>query len=235
MTHARTRIKVCGVCRPQDAAAAAAAGADAIGLVFHPTAPRCVTVGTAREILAALPAFVTPVGIFVNATADQVRETARALGLRHVQLNGSEPPEIVGQLQELAVVKAVRVERERFGETLSAWRAAVKSLRLTNLKGLVLETAGTGRAGGTGVANDWETVRRARDAGDFDGLPPIIAAGGLTPETVGAVVRDVRPWAVDVSTGVEDAPGRKSAAKIAAFVEAVRRADAESGTPTDRD
>jgi phosphoribosylanthranilate isomerase len=228
VAYARTRIKVCGVCRPEDAAAAA--GADAIGLVFHPSAPRCVSLDRAGEILAALPAFVTPVGVFVDATADQVRQTARALGLRHVQLNGSESAEVVGQLQDFAVVKAVRVERERFSEMLTAWRAAVKSLRLTNLKGLVLETAGTGRPGGTGVANNWETIRRSRDAGNFDGLPPIIAAGGLTPQTVGAVVRDVRPWAVDVSTGVEDKPGRKSAAKIAAFVESVRLADAESST-----
>jgi phosphoribosylanthranilate isomerase len=225
VTAARTRIKICGICRPEDGAAAAAAGADAIGLVFHPAAPRFISIEQARRILAALPAFVTPVGVFVNATAGHVHETAGALALRHVQLNGDEPPDAVAELAPLSVIKAVRVERERFGETLARWREAVRSLGLTNLKGLVLETAGTGRAGGTGVANDWDAVRRHRAAGDFVGLPPVVAAGGLTPETVGAVVRDVRPWAVDVSSGVEESPGRKSVERIAAFVRAVHDAD----------
>ena len=222
----RTRIKICGIGRPEDAAAAAAAGADAIGLVFHPPAPRCVSIERAREILAAVPAFVTPVGLFVDDDVDRVREVAAALGLRHVQLHGHEPPELIAALAPLVVIKAIRVEHATFGKTLSRWRAAVRSLGLINLKGLVLETAGTGQCGGTGVANDWETVRRHRAAGDFVGLPGIIAAGGLTPDTVAAVVRDVRPWAVDVSSGVEESPGRKSADRIRAFVAAVRGADA---------
>ena len=226
----RTRIKICGVCRPEDASAAAAAGADAVGLAFHPAASRYVTVERAREILAAVPAFVTPVGIFVDVAADHVRNVAGQLGLRHVQLNGDESPEAVAELAGLAVIKAVRVDRQRFGQTLDMWRRAVRSLALGHLKGLVLETAGTGRPGGTGVANDWETVLRHRAAGDFDGLPPVIAAGGLTPETVGAVVRDLRPWAVDVSSGVEEAPGRKSVQKIRSFVEAVRQADGSGAT-----
>ena len=90
----------------------------------------------------------------------------------------------------------------------------------------MLETAGTGQAGGTGVPNDWRTVREHQSRGGFDGLPPVIAAGGLTPETAGAVVRDVRPWAVDVSSGVEESLGKKSPERIAAFVAAVRDADA---------
>jgi len=223
----RTRIKICGIGRPEDAAAAAEAGADAIGLVFHPPAPRCVSLDRAREILAALPAFVTPVGLFVDAEARTIRDTANAIGLRHVQLNGNESPEHVAALAPLVVIKALRVERDKFGRTLGKWREGVESLRLTNLQGVVLETAGTGRAGGTGVANDWETVRRHIKSGDFAGLPPVIAAGGLTPETVAAVVRDIRPWAVDVSSGVEDAPGRKSADRIRSFVAAVRTADAD--------
>lgn len=222
----RTRIKICGICRPEDARDAAACGADAIGLIFHPPAPRCVTVDVARQILDATPAFITAVGLFVDVSVDHVLETTGALGLRHVQLNGHETPEFIAALAPLAVVKAVRVERESFGETLAGWREAARVLRLTHLKGLVLETAGTGRAGGTGVANDWETVRRHRARGDFVGLPPIIAAGGLTPETVEAVVRDIRPWAVDVSSGVELERGRKSPERTRAFVDAVRRADA---------
>ena len=226
MNATRTRIKICGIARPEDAAAAAEAGADAIGLIFHPPAPRYVSLERAREILATLPAFVTPVGLFVDVHADGIRDTARSLGLRHIQLNGNETPETVAALAPLVVIKAVRVERETFAQTLEHWRDAVRSLGLTNLKGLVLETAGTGRPGGTGVANDWDTVRRCRQAGDFDGLPPVIAAGGLTPETVAAVVRDVRPWAVDVSSGVEEVRGRKSVERLRAFVNAVRGADA---------
>ena len=228
----RTRIKICGITRVEDALAAARAGADAIGLLFHPPAQRNLSVQRAEQIVGALPPFVTPVGLFVDAPAEQVREVGRRLRLRHVQLHGDEPPERVAELAEWCVVKAVRVERDRFGEDLAAWREAIKRLKLRNLSGLVLETAGTGKAGapagGTGAANDWETVLRHLRRGDFIGLPPIIAAGGLRPETVGAVVRDLRPWAVDVSSGVEESPGQKSPQKIAAFVAAVRQADRDS-------
>jgi phosphoribosylanthranilate isomerase len=222
----RTRIKICGVCRPEDALLAARAGADAIGIVFHEPAPRNVPPDRARDILAALPPFVTPVGVFAGAPAATVLATARQLGLRHVQLNGHEPPETVGALHPLSVVKAIPVDRERLAETLTSWRQAIASLALANLAGFVLETAGTGQAGGSGVANDWDAVRAALDAGEFEGLPAFVAAGGLTPESVGAVVRRVRPYAVDVSSGVEESRGRKSAERVAAFVRAVREADA---------
>ena len=230
MTH-RTRIKICGVRRPEDALAAARAGADAIGMVFHPAAPRRVSVEEACAILAALPAFVTPVALFVDAGVERVTRLAAELHLRHVQLHGNETPEDIAQLPHLAVIKAVRVDPRRFGETLGRWRDAVAAGGLANLKGLVLETAATAEAGGTGVANDWPAVREHQARGAFDGLPPIIAAGGLTPETVGLVVRDVRPWAVDVSSGVELTRGVKSPEKMAAFVAAVRDADASPPPP----
>ena len=176
--------------------------------------------------MAALPPFVTPVGIFVDAAIDSVLRTVRELGLRYVQLNGTESAERVDDLKPLIVTKAIRVDREHFADELAVWREKSRSLKLTNLAGLVLETAGTSAPGGTGVANDWQTVRNARSAGDFEGLPAVIAAGGLTPESVGAVVRDLRPYAVDVSSGVEESKGRKSAARVEAFVRAVRDADA---------
>ena len=225
----RTRIKICGVRRPEDALAAARAGADAIGLVFHPAAPRCITAEQAKEILAVLPAFVTPVGLFVDADLETLRRTVGELHLRHVQLHGHESPEYVAGLRQLAVIKAIRVDPATFGETLAGWRQAVQALGLANLKGLVLETAGTAQPGGTGVPNDWRTVRDHQSRGGFAGLPPVVAAGGLTPETAGAVVRDLRPWAVDVSSGVEESLGKKSPEKIAAFVAAVRDADAAAG------
>lgn len=222
----RTRIKICGIRRPEDALAAARAGADAIGLIFHPAAPRNISVEQAEEILAVLPAFVTPVGVFVDAALPLLQQTAERLGLRHVQLSGDEPTGYVAELRELAVTKAVRVDRAQFGPTLAMWRHAVPGLGLTNLKGLVLETPGTRQPGGTGVANDWRTVVEYERRGEFFNLPPLIAAGGLTPQTVESVVRDIRPWAVDVSSGVEESRGIKSPEKIAAFVDAVRRADA---------
>lgn len=220
----RTRIKICSICRAEDGQAAARAGADAIGLIFHPPSRRNVDVGQAARIVAALPAFVTAVGVFVDALAGRVREVAGAAGLGLVQLHGHEDADYVASLGELPVVKAVKVERETLGETLRVWREA--AARLGNLRGVVLETGGTQQAGGTGIANDWAAIRRAMDAGEFEGLPAVIAAGGLTPETVGDVVRAIRPFAVDVSSGVEEAVGRKSVEKIDRFVAAVRAADA---------
>ena len=222
----RTRIKICGVCRPEDALLAARFGADAIGVIFHAPASRNISVERAREILAALPPFVTPVGLFVDWPAEQVLGAAREIGLRHVQLNGDETPETIAAMTPLVVIKALKVERDGFRAALSYWRDAIRAHSLSNVAGFVLETAGTGKPGGTGVRNDWETVVAAQRAGAFDGLPPIIAAGGLRPETVGDVVRAVRPYAVDVSSGVEGSLREKSEAKVRAFVGAVREADA---------
>jgi phosphoribosylanthranilate isomerase len=222
----RTRIKICGVCRSEDALLAARFGADAIGMVFHAPASRNISAERAREILAVLPPFVTPVGLFVDQPADTVIRTAREIGLRHVQLNGDESPETIAAVAPLVVIKAIKVERGRFGETLSFWRSAIREHKLTNLAGFVLETAGTGKPGGSGVANDWESVIAAQRSGAFEGLPPLIAAGGLRPESVGDVVRTVRPYAVDVSSGVEETLREKSETKVRAFAEAVRQADA---------
>ena len=217
-------MKICGIGHVEDALAAARAGADAIGLVFHPPAPRCVSQQRAAEILAALPPFVTPVGLFVDVEPAKIRETARSLGLRHIQLNGQESPQAIAELRDFTIIKALRVSPETLGGELDTWRQAIGKLRLTHLQGFVLETAGS--VGGSGRANDWETVRRHRQRGDFVGLPHLIAAGGLIPDSVAAVVRDLRPWAVDVSSGVEATPGRKSPDKIEAFVRAVRSAEA---------
>jgi phosphoribosylanthranilate isomerase len=216
----RTRVKICGITRAQDALAAAQAGADAIGMVFYRSAKRCITLDTARHVLAELPPFVTPVGLFVNSPPSEIQQVASALGLRHLQLHGDEDIECVRRLEGYALIKAVRVAKQTFEAELDYWR----ELNLLQLRGLVLETHADG-PGGTGVSNDWETVRRARDAGAFDGLPAIIAAGGLTPQNVGQIVRDIRPWAVDVSSGVESTYGIKSAEKIAAFISAVRAAE----------
>ena len=223
-------MKICGVGYVDDAVAAARAGADAVGMIFHPPAKRNVSIDRAKEIVEALPPFVTPVGLFVDPEAAQVRETARALGLRHIQLHGHESPELVAELREFTILKAIRVDPATFASELETWRRAIARLHLDHLQGFVLETAGA--SGGTGKPNDWETADRHRQRGDFVGLPCVIAAGGLTPLTVADVVKRLRPWAVDVSSGVEDPAGRKSIEKMEAFVRAVRAAELNSTDPT---
>jgi len=214
--------------RVEDALAAARLGADAIGLVFHRSSFRCVTAGQAWGILRALPPFVTPVGLFVDASAEEVRDTAGSLGLRHVQLHGGEDADCVRKLEGLIVIKAVRVASETFQAELAAWREAIARYHLANLRGLVLETPAVA-PGGTGMPNDFAFVKACQDAGMMDGLPPIIAAGGLTPGNVANVIRDLRPWAVDVSSGVESSRGIKSPEKIEAFIAAASSRAASHG------
>jgi phosphoribosylanthranilate isomerase len=216
-----TRIKICGVTRPQDALAAARAGADAIGIVCYPGAKRCVSTDVAQEIVRALPAFVTPVALFVDQDIEEIKEVAGQLGIRHVQLHGDESPATVAALREFTVIKALRAARQTLGAELAIWREAMESLNLGNLQAFVLETPGTGSAGGGGIENDWEAIASLQQSGAFDGLPPIIAAGGLNPQNVAAVVRRLRPYAVDVSSGVEETFGQKSPEKIAVFIDAV--------------
>jgi phosphoribosylanthranilate isomerase len=220
----RPRIKICGVTRPQDAVAAARAGADAIGMVFYPQARRCISLDRAREILRTLPAFVTPVGLFVDQDVDEIRRVAGALHLRHVQLHGHESEDVVAALREFTVLKAVRAARETLKVELDLWRENIASMELSHLHGFVLETPATGGPGGTGVENDWAAISDLQRAGVFDGLPPVIAAGGLRPENVADVVRRIQPYAVDVSSGVEAAFGEKSPERIGQFVAEVARA-----------
>ncbi len=228
----RTRVKICGITRGEDAVAAAEAGADAIGMVFYAPAPRNISIDRAKEILRILPPFVSPVGLFVDAEADEIRRVVDAIQLRHVQLHGREPPQRVTELRGVNVIKAVRVD-EQLPDVLAAWRRAAQDMDLGNLRGIVLETGNTREPGGTGVANDWATVRRHRDARAFEGLPQLIAAGGLTAQTVGEVISTLRPWAVDVSSGVEAMKGLKSAEKIRAFVKAVNFADQQLNARND--
>ncbi|MGD0389565.1 MAG: phosphoribosylanthranilate isomerase [Tepidisphaeraceae bacterium] len=224
---ARTRVKICGICRPQDAAAAASAGADAIGLNFDPNAGRHVSVEDAGRILAAVGPFVTCVGLFVNASAGQIRRILGAVPLGAVQLHGDESPRLVAELKPIRVIKALHLAAGD-SATLAAWRAAVADLQLTNLIGILLDTPNSGpERGGKGIANDFVGLHAMQIAGDFAGLPPIVAAGGLTPANVAEVVRLLHPFAVDVSSGVESARREKSADKIEAFVRAVRAADGQ--------
>jgi indole-3-glycerol phosphate synthase/phosphoribosylanthranilate isomerase len=206
----RVAVKVCGITSLEDARTVVAAGADAVGFVFWPNSPRAVDAATARSIAAALPPFVLRVGVFVDAPVEEMRRVADLVGLDMVQLHGSEPPAAVAQAPRRAV-KAVRVGPGFRPEDALRYDGAAA--------GLLLDTRAEGdeRPGGTGARFDWSQALPVREGTSF-----LVLAGGLTPENVGEAIAAVRPDAVDVSTGVESAPGRKDPAKVRAFVDAVR-------------
>ena len=173
------------------------------------------------EILRVLPPMVTPVALFVNAEPQRVRQVAVELGIRTVQLHGDEPPESLAELKNLTVIKAVRCDPKNLASVLETWREA--AARWNNLSALLLETANTTAPGGSGVENDWagiEAILKSQAA-----LPPLIAAGGLTPENVATVIKRLRPYAVDVSSGIEQSRGIKSVDKMRWFEAEVRNAD----------
>jgi phosphoribosylanthranilate isomerase len=204
-----TRTKICGITRVEDALAAAAAGADAIGLVFVAKSPRHVMPEQAAEIAAALPPFVTRVALFVNPDAAQVEAVLRRARPDALQFHGEEPPAFCRSFG-VPYLKAARV---RPGVDLLQFAALH-----ADAQGFLLDAWSEAAHGGTGERFDWALIP--------PDLPrPVILAGGLHPGNVAEAVRAVRPWAVDVSSGVEAAKGIKDAAKIAAFIKEVRDAD----------
>ncbi|MFZ9150878.1 MAG: phosphoribosylanthranilate isomerase [Burkholderiales bacterium] len=203
-----TRVKICGITRVQDGLDAVRFGAHAIGLVFYAPSPRAVTPDQARAIVDALPPFVTAVGLFVNADAEAVRATLATVPLQLLQFHGDETPEYCAALG-VPYLKAVRV---RPGVDLLQYAQQFHGAR-----GLLLDAYVQGVRGGTGATFDWTLIPNS--------LPlPVVLSGGLDADNVGAAVRAVRPWAVDVSSGVESAKGIKDAAKIEAFMNGVRNA-----------
>jgi len=205
----RTRIKICGITRPGDAVAAAQAGADAIGLVFYPPSPRFLNVERAREIRDALPPFVQAVALFVNPDAAQVAQVIGRVHPALLQFHGEETPDFCGQFG-LPYVKACRV-----GQGVDL----LKYLRPFSAASGWLLDAHVEEYGGVGASFDWSLVPARLER-------PLVLSGGLTQHNVGEGLRRVRPWAVDVSSGVESSKGIKDAAKIAAFIAEVRNADA---------
>lgn len=205
----RTRIKICGVTSVADALRCADAGADAVGLVFYPRSPRCVTVERAAEIVRALPPFVTAVGLFVNPQPADVDAVLASCPVGLLQFHGDESPEFCARFGH-PYLKALRVQPGvDLLECLRPYEAA---------SGWLLDAFREGEYGGTGTAFDWNLVP--------PGLArPVVLSGGLSPENVSEAVRRVRPWAVDVSSGVESAKGIKDPARVAAFIAGVRNAD----------
>jgi phosphoribosylanthranilate isomerase len=205
----RTRVKICGLTQATDAQAAVAAGADAIGLVFYAQSPRAVDAAKARAVLAAVPAFVTSVGLFVNAPPAFIAEILAAVPLGLLQFHGDEPPEECAAFGR-PWVKALRI---RPGMDLER-----EADRYAGASALLLDAYRPGIPGGTGDCFDWGLIP--------PGLGPrIVLAGGLTPENVAAAIARVHPYAVDVSGGVESARGIKDRVKIDAFMQGVKDGD----------
>ncbi len=205
----RTRVKICGITSPNDAQAAARLGADAIGLVFYEPSPRCVTIEQARAIAASVPPFVTRVALFVNPAAGAVRAVLAGARIDLIQFHGEEDAAFCAGFG-VPYLKAVRVRKGlNLLECLLPFRGAA---------GWLLDAYRPDYYGGTGETFDWGVIPAGLER-------PVVLSGGLTVANIAEAVRRVRPWAVDVSSGVESTRGVKDADKIAAFIEGVRNAD----------
>lgn len=203
------RIKICGITRPDDGAAAARLGADAIGLVFYPASPRAVTITQARAVVESIPPLMTVVGLFVDPEPAFVEEVLCSVPLGLLQFHGDERPEDCRRYRR-PYLKAVRM---RDGVDVE------QVMRdFNDASGVLLDSYQPGTQGGTGNRFDWARVPSAR-------TKPIVLAGGLTPDNIEEAIREVRPTAVDVSGGVEAAKGIKDLAKMAAFIRGVRNAE----------
>jgi phosphoribosylanthranilate isomerase len=206
--------KVCGITRLTDALHAVNHGATALGFVFWPRSPRCITPGRAAEIIAELPGTITPVGVFVNQPVDQIRHIAAASGVTAIQLHGDEPPAYAEAIA-WPIWRAITLENTpalsavEANGALSAWPDGTLFL---------LDAHDPERRGGTGRQLDW------RAAADVARRKRVVLAGGLTPENVREAIETVRPAGVDVSSGVEEAPGIKDFDKVARFLEHARAA-----------
>jgi phosphoribosylanthranilate isomerase len=200
------KVKICGITSFPDGMAAAEAGADALGFMFYDQSPRCISVEAAARLIRQLPPLVLKVGVFVNAPEDLVVRAIRECGLNLLQFHGDEPPEYCLQFG-LMSMKAFRIRDA----------ASLQPLLNYHTDAWLLDAYSPAKPGGTGETFNWDLALQARDWGH-----PIFLAGGLTPENVAGAVQRARPYGVDVSSGVEAAPGRKDHAKVRAFIQAAK-------------
>ena len=201
------RVKVCGITRREDAEAAVQCGADAIGFVFWPHSARYIDADSARRIVEVIPPFVCSVGVYVDPDAAWVEQTARAAKLNLLQFHGDESPEFCNQFSQ-PYIKAIRVKPDT---DLLQYAA-----RYRTAKGLLLDTYAANMPGGTGHVFDWRLIPQQ--------LPlPLILSGGLNPDNVASAIKQTKPWAVDVSSGVEASKGIKDKKKIIAFMQGVKQ------------
>lgn len=212
MNITRTRIKICGITRRQDALEAVSCGVDALGLVFYEPSPRYVTADQARNIVHDLPAFVSKVGLFVNAGVDEVANTLDQVDLDYLQFHGDENEAYCSQFSK-PFIKALRIKSDTdIVEIISQYKSAAA---------ILIDAWHPDLAGGTGETFDWSLLQGLPK----DDAPAIILAGGLDQNNVKTAVRLLKPYAVDVSSGVEESPGIKLAEKIHAFVYEVNRGE----------
>lgn len=208
-------VKICGITRPEDAVAAVELGAQALGFIFWPESPRFIDPHRARRIVAGLPPFVTTVGVFVNQSAPHVNAVANVAGMSAVQLHGDETPAAIAEVNR-PVLKALAIGPAFVPESLDAWPAHAM---------ILLDVHDPAARGGTGRTIDWQqaaaAARRRR----------VVLAGGLTPENVGGAIDAVRPFGIDVSSGVESRPGIKDHARLRALFEAMHAHDHSAPRP----
>jgi phosphoribosylanthranilate isomerase len=205
----RLKVKICGITNVQDAEAAVEAGADALGFVFYRASPRCVEAGIVKQIVARLPPFVLPIGVFVNEEVKRVRELMDECGLIIAQLHGDESAfycETLGR----PVLRGIRLRNRGSLLAVAEYRGRAQ------VRGFVIDACSDSAYGGTGDVADWGLAAEVATAS------PILLAGGLTPQNVSDAIQKVHPYGVDVSSGVEVSPGKKDPAKIDAFIRAVR-------------
>ncbi|MDH3360267.1 MAG: phosphoribosylanthranilate isomerase [Desulfobulbaceae bacterium] len=213
---ARTRIKVCGMTDIAEASGLVAAGVDALGFIFVEKSPRNIEPEKAREIIASLPPFVDAVGVFVDQDRDVVDDIVKYCGLTMVQLHGSESPQYC-ETVNARVVKSFSIRPDvEFSDTNPFYDPYLEVV-----SGILLDTYHEKLAGGTGKTFDWELIKQCRPAA------PLVLAGGLTPENIADAIRQVRPFAVDVNSGVEISPGVKDVGAVERLVETVRVIDQE--------
>lgn len=203
------KVKICGITNAADAQVAVEAGADAVGFVFHRKSPRRVAVDVVKAIVSELPPFVLPVGVFVNEDAKIVRDLMDECGLALAQLHGDEPASYCERLGR-PILKAIRL-RDR-----GSFLALAEFQGRAQVRGFVVDAFSEEAYGGTGQTTDWTLAAEAAEAAK------ILLAGGLTAENVGEAIEKVRPYGVDVSSGVEASPGKKDPEKVRAFIRAVR-------------
>jgi phosphoribosylanthranilate isomerase len=205
----RTRIKICGITRLQDAEAVAQSGADAIGFIFWKNSPRYIEPASARSLVRAVGPFVATVGVFVNPARDEVEHARQEAGISVLQFHGEETPAFCGAFG-MPYIKAFKVGQQ--GDLIKSTEAYGEAA------GWLFDAYDEKRVGGTGETFDWDRIPASLSR-------PLVLSGGLSPSNIVAAVRKLRPYAVDVSSGVETGKGIKDAAKIAAFVQGVRNAD----------
>lgn len=202
----RIKVKICGTTSLKDAFLAVESGADAIGFIFYKMSPRNISQKEAKEIILQLPPFIETVGVFVNETSDKINRIAEQCKLNSIQLHGEESPALCRRVKR-KVIKAFRVKNAD----------SLKSIASYKVSGFLLDSYNDGSKGGTGQVFDWNLALRVKKQG------PVILAGGLNPYNVFTAIHRVKPYGVDVCSGVENSPGIKDHEKVRAFIKSVRR------------